>query len=126
MSNLGRRLKELRLAKGLTQRRLGEIAGLDFTYLSKIENDRLPHTPSARALRQLAQALDADELELLQLAQKVPESLGAIARDHDAVRFFRRASAVVKSPEAWENLLKYLEQGQQEETSGDAGDPDTA
>jgi transcriptional regulator with XRE-family HTH domain len=126
MSTLGQRLKELRRAKGMTQRRLAEATGLDFTYLSKIENGRLSYTPSARALRQLAAALEADELELLQLAQKVPESLGAIAQDQDAVRFFRRAREVVKSPEAWESLLRYLEQGREGEPSDGAGDGNTA
>ncbi len=110
--NLGRRVKELRLQCGLTQRQLAERAGLDFTYLSKIENDRLEHTPSVKTLRNLAEALGADELELMDLADKVPTVLEGIAGDKDALRFFRRATETVKNPEGWRDLLAYLERRQ--------------
>ncbi len=106
----GQRLKELRRERGLTQRQLAEKAGVDFTYLSKIENDRLEHTPSIKALRDLACALDMDELELMQAANKVPPAFQAIAGNPDALRFFRRASATIKGPEGWRDLLAYLEQ----------------
>ena len=45
--------------------------GSDFTYLSKIENDRLTATqfPGEETTRKLAKALDADEVELLLLAK---------------------------------------------------------
>ena len=37
----GQRLRELRKAKGLNQKELAEKVGIDFTYLSKLENDRM-------------------------------------------------------------------------------------
>ncbi len=110
--SLGQRIKELRLGRRLTQRQLAERAGLDFTYLSKIENDRLEHTPSVRSLRDLAAALEVDELELMELADKVPPALEGIAGNRDALRFFRRATETVKSPEGWRDLLDYLERRQ--------------
>ena len=51
----------------------------------------------------------ADELELMELANKVPPVLEAIARDKEALRFFRRATEVIKSPEGWRDLQAYLE-----------------
>ena len=70
----GERLRQLRRAQGLDQRRLAARVGIDFTYLSKIENGRmLP--PSAETIVKLAQALQADADELLLLANKVPEDL---------------------------------------------------
>ena len=40
---LGTRLKELRRKARLTQRQLAGRVGVDFSYVSKMENDRLEH-----------------------------------------------------------------------------------
>ncbi len=106
---LGEYIKELRRQRHLTQRQLAEKVGVDFSYLSKIENNRLEHTPSIKTLQDLARILEVDELELMELANKVPPVLEAIARDKDAMRFFRRATETIKSPEGWRDLLAYLD-----------------
>ena len=70
----GERLRQLRRAQHLDQRRLAARVGIDFTYLSKIETGRmLP--PSAETIVKLAQALQAEADELLLLANKIPEDL---------------------------------------------------
>src|SRR5262245_25854089 len=94
----GKRIKELRTGRALTQRQLADLAHVDFTYLSKIENDRLEHTPSIKTLQDLARALKVDELELMQLANKLPAAFDVLAKDKDARRFFRRATATIKGP----------------------------
>lgn len=73
--NLGERIRELRQAKRLTLRDLAAKVGVGFTYISKIENDKLEegHGPSEKLLHLLAEELDADEEELLLLAERVPE-----------------------------------------------------
>ena len=73
----GERIRELRQTKGLVQRDLGEIVGVSFTYVSKIENEKLDFGdyPSEELIRKLADALDGDEDELLILAKKIPERL---------------------------------------------------
>ena len=38
----GQLLRELRRAKGVNQRDLASKVGVDFSYISKLENDRLP------------------------------------------------------------------------------------
>lgn len=108
-TTFGQRIRELRLQHSLSQRALGERAKVDFTYLSKIENDRLEHTPSIKTIQDLARVLEVDELELMSLANKVPPALQVIARDKDALRFFRRATSVLKSPEEWRDMLEYLD-----------------
>jgi PAS domain S-box-containing protein len=70
----GERLKELRKAQGATQRDLANRAGIDFTYLSKLENGAVP-PPGANTISALASALDADPDELFGLAGKVPSQL---------------------------------------------------
>ena len=49
---LGDKLKQARLAKGLTQREAAEIAGVDSSYISRYESGQ--RDPSALALRGLA------------------------------------------------------------------------
>jgi len=75
MQTFGKKLRDLRKAKGLSQRALAEIVDINFTYLSKIENEKLDFAqfPSEQLIRSLAAALDADVDELLLLAQKIPE-----------------------------------------------------
>lgn len=73
----GERIRELRKAKNLGQRGLGELVGVSFTYISKIENEKLDFGdyPSAELIRRLAHALEVDVDELLLAAQKIPEQI---------------------------------------------------
>lgn len=64
-------LRRERLARGLTQKQLAEKVGVDFTYVSKVENGRLP-APSEATITQLAKALRADPDAHLAQAKKVP------------------------------------------------------
>lgn len=74
---LGQRLKELRKQKRYTLRQLADRVDVDFTYLCKIEKGKLEegHQPSEKLLHQLAEELDADENELLLLANRIPEPI---------------------------------------------------
>ncbi|TMC85074.1 MAG: helix-turn-helix domain-containing protein [Chloroflexi bacterium] len=76
----GRRLRELRKHKKISQRDLATQVAVDFTYLSKIEGGRLA-PPSEDVIRRLAQALDADENELINLAGKIPKDLKAVLEE---------------------------------------------
>ena len=71
----GERLRELRKAKNLSQRALAEKVGINFTYLSKVESEKLDFAqyPSEDLIRKLAKALEADVDELLLLAKKIPD-----------------------------------------------------
>ena len=110
MSNFGERIRELRKKNKLTQRELGKLVNLDFSYISKIENDRLEHTPSINTIQRLAEALNADELDLMQLANKVPTLLEPIISSPEAKLFFQRATKTVTSSEGWQDLLDYLDE----------------
>jgi transcriptional regulator with XRE-family HTH domain len=107
----GTKLREMRQEKGMTLRSLAEAAGVDFTYLSKIENERVEHLPSAETIRDLARALEVDAMELLQLANKVPPELAKLAGNEKARRFFQRAQEIA-SPKDWDALLDLLESRQ--------------
>jgi transcriptional regulator with XRE-family HTH domain len=73
----GQRIKELRKAKGLGQRAVAAQVGINFTYLSKIENDKVDFAafPSEETIRKLAKVLDGDVDELLLMAEKIPDHI---------------------------------------------------
>ncbi len=70
----GQRIRELRQDRSLSQRELAGKVGVTFTYISKIENDKIDFGdyPSESLISKLATALNADEDELLLLAEKIP------------------------------------------------------
>src|SRR4051812_44105773 len=69
----GATIRHLRKSRQLSQQHLALMVGIDFTYLSKIENDRLTATqfPGEETIRKLVRALEADEDELPLLAEKI-------------------------------------------------------
>lgn len=73
----GSRLRELRKAKHLSQRALADMVEINFTYLSKVESEKLDFAqyPSEDLIRKLATALGADVDELLLLAKKIPTDI---------------------------------------------------
>jgi transcriptional regulator with XRE-family HTH domain len=76
MTTIGQRIREIRKTRNLTQRELADRVGINFTYLSRVENDRLDdeQTPREETLQKIARALDADPDELLLLARRIPDA----------------------------------------------------
>ena len=73
----GKRVRELREQRALTQKELARRLDLSISYVNKVENGKL-HSgdyPSEKFIHKLAGELDADEDELLLLADKVPEGI---------------------------------------------------
>jgi HTH-type transcriptional regulator, competence development regulator len=86
----GKRIQRLRREQKLTQREVAEKLGIDFTYLSKLENDR-GEAPGEDLVRKLAGILQTDAEELLALAGRVPGELRERAQhDVEFARFLRR------------------------------------
>src|SRR5579863_8444714 len=106
---LGSRIKALRLEARLSQRALADrlakrLKGFDFSYLSKIENDRL--VPSASAILAMAAELNGNSDELLALAGKAPADVGEMLQKSEGARmFFRSALSTGLSEEDWKKLL---------------------
>jgi len=123
----GRKLKELRLKADLTQGELAAAVGVDFTYLSKIENERVD-PPSEKTIIHIAEVLRAklgpevDSDELIALAGKIPsEILSSLAEDPQRIRraitYLRSVSGDVSSHDDWEHTLG--QQGEQEDERTD-------
>jgi transcriptional regulator with XRE-family HTH domain len=87
-TNFGARLRELRRKAKLTQRELASQIGVDFSYLSKIENGVLP-PPSEKVILRLAEALKVDKDELLILAGRIPEDIAELLRNKKTLQLLR-------------------------------------
>ena len=62
MDTIGQRIREIRKSRNLTQRELADRVGINFTYLSRVENDRLDdeQTPREETIQRIAKALHTD------------------------------------------------------------------
>lgn len=93
----GGRIRDLRRAAGLSQREVAARIGIDFTYLSKLENDH-GEPPGEATIRGLADVFDVKSEELLALAGKVPPELKEIAsRDPRFALLLRRLPSLTKA-----------------------------
>ena len=87
----GQRVRQLRHGREWSLRDLAARVGVGFTYLSRVENERLNFGdyPSDALIHRLADALDADWEELLILAKRIPEPVKKrVLQRPDAFRAF--------------------------------------
>jgi transcriptional regulator with XRE-family HTH domain len=68
--NFGAQIRELRKEQDISLRDFADRVGMDFTYLSKIENSKV-EPPSEEKIRSMAKELSIDPEQLLSLAGKV-------------------------------------------------------
>jgi transcriptional regulator with XRE-family HTH domain len=109
-------LREKRRAAGLSQRRLAELAEVDFSYISKLENGRLP-APAAETISRMAKILNCPAEELLSAAKKMPGGLeDNLSAQPEALRFLQEASELNLSPEEWERMTGKLRELRSSET----------
>lgn len=115
------RLRLLRKEAQLSQRDLAERIGVDFTYLSKIENGRVD-PPSETVLKGISQELagvlgrDETELsdELITLAGKVPSDLAeTLSQKPWTVRLLRSIGEDVETAAEWRRLMRRRSEGQE-------------
>lgn len=103
--NFAQLIRMARKEKGYSQRELAKLVGLDFTYLSKLENDRADYAPKEDVIRLLAQNLDLDEEELIFLSGRIPQQEEALLKQHykDMPTLFRR---IRENPEFAKKLFQ--------------------
>lgn len=108
----GARLRDLRKAHNLSQRALAERVGINFTYLSKVESEKLDFAqyPSEELIRKLATALEADVDELLLLAKKIPPDIRErVIERPDA---FRKIASL--DDQALDEILRQIEEREED------------
>jgi transcriptional regulator with XRE-family HTH domain len=99
----------------MSQRELAAQAGVDFTYLSKLENDRIA-PPSAKTISTLAAILDADADELAVLAGKIPADLvEVLTLNPGAIKLFRSLAGDLRSQADWDDYFRRQAMDRQQE-----------
>ncbi|NEO27465.1 MAG: helix-turn-helix domain-containing protein [Kamptonema sp. SIO4C4] len=81
-NNFGIIIRQARKEKGFSQRELAKRLQLDFTYLSKLENNRAEYAPKEDVIRAIARNLDLDEEELIFLAGRLPHQEETTLKEH--------------------------------------------
>lgn len=69
---LGRRIRTLRIAKGLTQQKLGNKADVDYKFIGEIERGNM--NPSFKVLVKIAKVLDVELPEILRFEQEISDA----------------------------------------------------
>ncbi len=114
----GKTLQKFRRYKEMSQRDVAKKINMDFSYFSKLENDRFASKPTHETIEKIAQALDCTEEEkneLLSAAGRINEEVEQVARlvnenpekSHPLGKLFR--AAVHLSPERLKELASAVE-----------------
>lgn len=67
----GQLIRQARKDCEYSQRELAKLVGVNYTYLSKLENDHAGYPPSEEVIQSLANHLHLDAIELRQLAGRI-------------------------------------------------------
>lgn len=101
-------LREQRRVANISQRQLAERIGIDFSYISKLENDRLP-PPAADTTARIAEAVGCTPETLLAAARKLPVGVeSTISEQPAALRFLQQASQLRLTQDEWERMIGQL------------------
>ena len=104
----GQTLKEMRRSKGVTQRQLAAAVGVDFSYISKVENDRMP-PPAADTIVKICEKLGVPPDELLAMTGKIPTPIKeSISENPAAQQFLREAQTMTLTDDEWGALRQQL------------------
>ena len=89
----GELLKQLRVGKGLSIKKLGPELKLDYTYISKLENSKV--LPSTEVLIKMAEYFQYDPDELLISVGKLPPDIEKILQENtkEAISLLRNKFA---------------------------------
>lgn len=104
----GETLRELRRAAGVSQREVAREAGVDFSYISKLENNRIP-PPAADTIVKFCQVLKTSPERLLALSGKIPEKVQQNVSTSEAAQEFLQQAEILKlSDREWRRLTSSI------------------
>lgn len=104
MNSFGAALRELRRDAGVTQRELAQRTGLDFSYISKLENDKNA-PPAADSIVKICEVLGVPPERLLALTGKIPSDVHqTVATSSAAQEFLRQSQRMNLTEDEWRAL----------------------
>ncbi|WP_172254889.1 helix-turn-helix domain-containing protein [Saccharibacillus deserti] len=108
MNEFGEMLKELRKEHKISQRKLADMIGIDFTYISKIESGSMAPPAEDKIIR-IAEIFNEDSDRLLIAANKIPSELQKVITEIEEVPLFLR-SAPKLSQNQWSQIQKIIDE----------------
>lgn len=104
----GELLRNIRRSKGISQRELASKVSVDFSYISKLENDRIP-PPAADTIVKICEVLDVQPEVLLSITGKLPSEIKElISSNPKALEFLRRIHSMNLVDKDWDKLNEKL------------------
>ncbi|MGA2490042.1 MAG: helix-turn-helix transcriptional regulator [Anaerolineales bacterium] len=105
----GTALREYRRMAGISQRELAKRTGLDFSYISKIENERIP-PPAADTIVLICSVLGVRPEESLALTGKIPSSIQAnVSSSKAAQEFLHEAQILGLTDDDWQKMTHSMQ-----------------
>src|ERR1700741_1715240 len=102
----GDKLRQVRRDAGFTQRELAESAGLDFSYIRKVENDR-NSPPAADTIVRICNVMKVPPESLLALTGKIPSDVKeTISANVAAQEFLREPHRLALTENEWRELSR--------------------
>ena len=92
----GSLLKKLRTEKGVSIKKIAPHLGLNYTYISKLENSKV--NPSQEVVKKISHYFNYDSDELLTAAGKLPKDVQDILRNNpkEALNYLRTKFKITK------------------------------
>jgi len=104
----GQLLKAIRREKGISQRDLADKVGIDFSYISKVENDRMA-PPSADTIQKMCGVLEVSTEILLSKSGKLTGELSdAITSSPSAIKFMNEIKDMRLTDHEWDRMITNL------------------
>lgn len=107
MSNFGEMLKSLRKERKVSQRKLAELVGIDFTYISKIESGTMD-PPAEDKILKIAEVLGVDPDTMILAAKKIPSDFQKVISENEEIPAFLRKAQNI-SPEQWKAIHRIVD-----------------
>jgi transcriptional regulator with XRE-family HTH domain len=107
----GRVILKARKRNGYSQRDLAKLLGVNFSYLSKLENNRAEYPPKEDIIRGLAEYLHLDAEELIVLAGRLPQQYEEFLKQNykEMPALLRRMQ---ENPEFAQKVFKTVNEGE--------------
>ena len=115
----GKTLQKIRRAKDMTQRDVANDIPMDYSYYSKLENDRFDSNPTRETIDKIAKALkctDEEKNDLLAAAGRTTEEMEQVTRVANANPEMRKPlnklfkAAINLSPDRLDKLAAEVEE----------------
>jgi HTH-type transcriptional regulator, competence development regulator len=93
----------------MSQRELAGRVGVDFSYISKVENDRIP-PPAADTIVKICEVLGVAPDQLLATTGKMPTQIKKMLGSPSALRFMREAHQMALTEDEWTAMVGQMKQ----------------